>query len=116
MKAFRRAQGTPPEAALYAQDASGAFNLGTRLAEQGDVEGARSAFQQAIDSADPEYAPAAGYRLGLLLGQHGDIEGAKEAYRLAANSGHPEHSPVAARNLGHLYKRQARFRQACGAY
>src|SRR5579864_2011461 len=105
MKAPWRSRGASPAAGLYLlSDPAGAFSLGTRLAEQGDVEGARSAFQQAIDSADPEYAPAAGYRLGLLLGQHGDIEGAKEAYRLAANSGHPQHSPVAARNLGHLYK------------
>jgi len=75
VKAFRRTRDAPPEAAPFAYDPAGAFGLGTRLAEQGDVEGARSAFQQAIDSADPEYAPAAAFRLGLLLGRRGDIEG-----------------------------------------
>ncbi len=48
MKAFRRTRDAPPEAAPFAYDPAGAFGLGTRLAEQGDVEGARSAFQQAI--------------------------------------------------------------------
>ncbi len=97
-------------------DPQEAFRLGASLGQQGDVEGARSAYQQAIDSGDAEHAPAAGFQLGLLLGQHDDIDGAREAYRLAANSGHPEYGPAAARNLGHLYKRQGRYRQACAAY
>ena len=86
------------------------------LSEHGDVEGARAAYQQAIDSRHPEHAPAAAFRLGLLLGQHGDWAGAQAAYWYAANSGHPEHAPPAARNLGHLFKRQGRFRQAREAY
>ena len=71
-------------------DPQEALRQGTALGRQGDVEGARSAYQQAIDSGDAEHAPAAGFQLGLLLGQHDDIDGAREAYRLAANSGHPE--------------------------
>jgi hypothetical protein len=39
--------------------AEAAFNLGTLLHEQGDTEGARSAFQQAIDSGHPDVAPVA---------------------------------------------------------
>ena len=97
-------------------DAQEAFRLGASLGQQGDIEGARSAYQQAIDSGDAEYAPAAGFHLGLLLGQHDDMDGAKEAYRLAANSGHPEYGAKAARNLGHVYKRQHRARQAIAAY
>ena len=97
-------------------DAQEAFRAGVSLGRQGDVEGARVAYQQAIDSGDAEHAPAAGFHLGLLLGQHDDIEGAKEAYRVAGNSGHPEYGPKAARNLGHLYKRQSRARQAIAAY
>ena len=99
-----------------AEDPSAAVSRAKMLSEQGDVEGARSAYQQAIDSKDPEYAPAAAFQLGILLGRNDDREGAKEAYRQAVNSGHPEHSPVAARNLGHLYKRQGRYRQAVAAY
>ena len=86
------------------------------LSEQGDVEGARSAYQQAIDSGDPEHAPAAAFSVGLLLGRHGDWSGAQRAYWYAANSGHLEHAPAAARNLGHLFKRQGRFRQSPEAY
>jgi len=116
LKAFWRAQAAAGGHAPSAHDPSAAFSLGQTLSEQGDVEGARSAYEQAIDSKDPEYAPAAAFQLGILLGRNDDIEGAKEAYRQAVNSGHPEHSPVAARNLGHLYKRQGRYRQAVAAY
>jgi TolA-binding protein len=76
-KAFRRDQATFGQAV----DPQEAFRLGTSLGRQGDVEGARSAYQQAIDSGDAEHAPAAGFQLGLLLGQHDDIDGAREAYR-----------------------------------
>ena len=99
-----------------AEDPSAAVSRAKMLSEHGDVEGARSAYQQAIDSGHPEHAPAAAFSLGLLLGQHGDWAGAQAAYWYAANSGHPEHSPPAARNLGHIFKRQGRFRQAREAY
>ena len=106
----------PPAGPGRTIDPAAAVSLGNRLSEQGDVEGARSAYQQAIDSRHPEHAPAAAFSLGILLGQHGDWAGAQAAYWYAANSGHPEHAPAAARNIGHLFKRQGRFRQASEAY
>src|SRR5215207_66585 len=39
--------------------AEAAFNLGVMLAEQGDIDGARSALQQAIDSNHPDYTSMA---------------------------------------------------------
>ena len=36
-----------------------AFNLGVLLREQGDAEGARDAYQKAIDSDHPDVAPIA---------------------------------------------------------
>ena len=41
-----------------------AVDLGILLTEQGDIDGARAAFQLALDSQDDEQAPASGARLG----------------------------------------------------
>ena len=73
-----------------------AFRLAQALDQQGDVDGARSAYQQVIDSGHAEHAPAAAFKLGLLLGKHDDLPGARTAYEYAATSGHPEYGPMAA--------------------
>jgi Tfp pilus assembly protein PilF len=83
-----------------------ARNLGVLLAEQGDVEGARAAFQQAIASGHPDEAPRAARNLGLLLAEQGDLEGARAALQQAIASGHPDEGPRAARNLGLLRAEQ----------
>ena len=46
-------------------------NLGVLLEEQGDVEGARAAYQRAIDSGHPDEAPTAMVNLGVLLERAG---------------------------------------------
>jgi len=69
------------------------------LQEQGDVEGAKAAYQRVIDSGHTDQAPKAGLNLGSLLWQQGDLEGAKAAYQLAIDSGHPEVAPRAAYSL-----------------
>jgi len=61
------------------------------------VEGARAAYQQAIDSGDPDAAPGAALSLGNLLADQGDVEGARAAYQQAIDSGDPEASALAAR-------------------
>ena len=61
-----------------ADEPSAAVSRAKMLSEHGDVAGARSAYQQAIDSGHPEHAPAAAFSLGLLLGQHGDLAGRPE--------------------------------------
>ena len=60
------------------------------LAEQGDPQGARAAYQQALDSGDPEVAPWAAADLGMLLAEQGDPQGARAAYQQALDSGNPE--------------------------
>jgi hypothetical protein len=75
---------------------SRAFTRAERLAGQGDVQGARTAYQRLIDTGHADAAPMAAFNLGLLLEQHGDTEGARAAYRLATQSKHPEVSPHAA--------------------
>jgi Tfp pilus assembly protein PilF len=83
-----------------------ARNLGLLLAEQGDVDGARAAFQQAIASGHPDEAPRAARNLGITLAEQGDVEGARAAFQQAVASGHPGEAPRAARNLGLLLAEQ----------
>src|SRR5215203_3235668 len=77
-----------------------AVGLGILLAEAGDLDGARAAYRQAIDSGPPTVAPMAAVVLGDLLIEAGDHEGAIAAYKRAIDSGHPEQAPKAAVNLG----------------
>ena len=96
--------------------AEAALNLGILLEKQGDLEGAREAYQRAIDSEHPEYAPAATSNLGVLLGEQGDLEGAREAYQRAVDSEHPESAPMAALNLGVQLGEQGDLEGAREAY
>ena len=66
-----------------------AFNLGVLLEKQGDVAGARAAYQRAIDSGKPDYALMAAVNLGMVLGKQGDVAGARAAYQRAIDSRAP---------------------------
>jgi len=90
-------------------------NAGRMLAEHGDVEGARSAYQRAIDSNHPDAAPVAANDLGTLLSQAGDVEGARAAYQRAIETGGPELSPPASLNLGILLARHSDIKGARAA-
>src|SRR2546421_604840 len=79
-----------------------AGNLGVLLAEQGDVAGAKAAYQQAIESEHADVAPWAAVNLGLLLAEQGDVADAKAAWQQAIESGHADAAPSAAFNLGLL--------------
>jgi len=46
--------------------------MGDLLREQGDVAGARAAYQRAIDSGDKTWAPIAGTRLREMLKDYGN--------------------------------------------
>ena len=101
----------PPDAAPKAE-----YNLGILLKEQGDIEGARAAYQRAIDSGHLDAAPMAAFNLGVLLKEQGDIEGARAAYQRAIDSGHPDAAPMAAFNLGILLEEQGDIEGARAAY
>jgi hypothetical protein len=60
---------------------------GLLLLDQGDAEGARSAFERAIASGHPDQAPRAALHLGVLLVQQGNLQDAGTALRLAATAG-----------------------------
>ena len=67
------------DALLHAEEAPrAAANLGNLLADQGDIEGAKNAYQKAIDSGQAEAAPN---KQGNLQTEKGDLEGAKNATR-----------------------------------
>jgi hypothetical protein len=94
--------------------------LGLRLAKQGDVAGARAAYQRAIDSGHAEWAPEAAINLGVLLAEQTDVAylsslshlnrltlaavaaSARAAYQRAIDSGHAEWAPKAAASLRRL--------------
>ena len=48
--------------------AAGAYNYGVLLEQRGDVEGAKAAYQRALQSGDPEPAARAGEALERLTG------------------------------------------------
>jgi tetratricopeptide (TPR) repeat protein len=93
-----------------------AVNLGRLLERQGDREGAKVAYQQAIDSGQADDAPLAAVNLGYLLAEQGDSQGAKMAWQQAIDSGHTDWTPMAAFNLGLLLQNQGDLRGATRAY
>jgi tetratricopeptide (TPR) repeat protein len=76
-----------------------AIELGNSLRAEGDLEGARQAYQRAIDSGDLHAVPAGEWSTGVLLLDVGDVAGACAAFRRAISSGHPAWSVRAALNL-----------------
>ena len=80
-------------------EATSAFHRGLRLEKEGDPEGAKLAYREAMDGGDRECAPAAAINLGALLEEQGDFDHAKAAYERGMRLGHPNYSPIAAQNL-----------------
>ena len=76
--------------------ASGAFNLGAMLHQQGDTAGAAAAYVRAERRGDLDAA----YNLGVLLYEAGDLDGAEAAWRRTAGRGHAR----AAENLDFLLR------------
>jgi tetratricopeptide (TPR) repeat protein len=98
LKAFWRARKADPGE----RDPEAAFNLGTRLEEQGDIDGAREAYRQVANSGHPEYGPVAARSLGHLNERLHRQRQAHAAYQVAIDSGHPDVAPRAMVDLGNL--------------
>lgn len=92
------------------------FNRGLELADQGDEEGAKAAFQSAIDSGFPEMKGRAAYALGLMLNNQGDSEGALGAWQQAAASDDSEIAPMAEWSLAGLLEGKGDIEGAEAAY
>jgi tetratricopeptide (TPR) repeat protein len=98
-----------------APSAESAFNLALRLDEEGDVAGARRAYEHVIASGAEELVPPAAFSLAVLLGKHGEDDAARSAYEIAVESGHPRIAPAASFGLGSLLARRGDVDAARGA-
>jgi tetratricopeptide (TPR) repeat protein len=84
--------------------ASGAFNLGAMLHQQGDTAGAVAAYERAERRGDPDAA----FNLGVLLYDAGDLDGAEAAWRRSAGRGHDR----AGKNLEFLLRHRRELETA----
>ena len=103
-------------AVQLATDSGAPYTVGRLLAGRGYIAGVAVAFQLAIDSGNPEVAPAAAYNLGLLREEQGDQAGAAVAYQLAIDSRDADQAPKAAVNLGFLRAKNGDQAGAAAAY
>ena len=97
------------------QEPAAAFNRGVEIGRRGDIEGARTIFEQLASSADQEVASQAALNLGTLLFEE-DIKGALEAFRQAAGSGDPDVAPTAHHRIGQLLELEHDIDGALAAY
>jgi tetratricopeptide (TPR) repeat protein len=93
-----------------------ALSLAVLLKEQGNLEEAKAAFQQAIDSGHAKAAPTAAVELGVLLKEQGNLEEAKAAFQGAIDSGDADAAPKALGGLGLLLEEQGDLEEAKMAY
>jgi Flp pilus assembly protein TadD len=84
--------------------ATGAFNLGAMLHQQGDTAGALAAYERAERRGDPDAA----FNLGVLLYEAGDLDGAEAAWRRSAGRQHAR----AAKNLEFLLRHRQELETA----
>lgn len=103
-------------AAFFRRNPRRAIETGDRLRRDGDLDGARRAFQRAADSGDRHGAPAGLWNLGLLARLAGDDAAAREHYRRAIESGHPAWSLRAALALGALHEDHGEVDEAIARY
>ena len=87
--------------------ATGAFNLGAMLHQQGETAGALAAYERAERRGDLDAA----FNLGVLLYETGDLDGAEGAWRRSARQGHAR----AAENLEFLLRHRHELESAAVA-
>ena len=94
------------------------INVGVLLEQvKGDRDGARAAYEQAVDSADLDASLWGTWYLGHMLQDEGDLDGACRKYEVVVRSSHPELAPKVAIELGELLlvRAHAAFQRALGA-
>jgi tetratricopeptide (TPR) repeat protein len=85
---------------------SAALELGILLAQDGDADGARAAYHQAVEFGHTSTAPSPMVRLALAMTRHADMETAQAAFQSALDSGHPPAVAVASFGLGNMLAEQ----------
>lgn len=92
------------------------LDLGVLSVAQDDADGARVAFQRALDTGQGDIAAKAAFNLGLLHHTHGEPEAAIAAYRQAISSGDPDYGPMAANNMAQVLRQKGDIAAARAAY
>lgn len=105
--AARRTEAPYPDTGLKSTErdkaiTTAALELGILLAEQGDLNGARVAYRNAVDFGHTGTAPWPMMKLALALIEHADTETAQAALHSAIDTGHPPVVAVASLGLGNL--------------
>lgn len=96
--------------------ARAAITLGNRLDQRGDVDGARRAFQRAIDSGSHHGAPAGAWSIANLLRKRQDWDAARSFYQRAVDSRHEAWAPRAATDLADMLAERGYFEVPCTYY
>lgn len=91
------------------------IQLGELLELQGDLAGARTAYQQALDSGHADWTWGAAIRLLNVMRDQEDAAGARSAYQEASGAGNPA-APYALHVLGQILHKQGHSEQARSAY
>ena len=81
----------------------------------GDADGARAAYQRAIDSGHRQWMPAAMVGMAQMLQREGDAAGARAIYRQMISNGEPDPAAGATMCLGELLRMQGDATAARGA-
>ena len=77
----------PDDGDLVEMDPEGMHHLAWTCLRRGNTQGARQAFQQAIDTGHPVWANSSGADLAWMLEEAGDRAGAREHYQRVVESG-----------------------------
>jgi tetratricopeptide (TPR) repeat protein len=81
-----------------------AVGLGWLLAGQGDLAGARAAYQRAVDSGDASVVPMATVGLADALHKLGELDSARAAYQRVIDSGNADMAPKATVGLADVLR------------
>lgn len=97
-------------------DGVAAWQLGVLRMGGGDVAGARTAYEIALDIEDPHFVCAAAINLGTLEDEHGSRTRARSLWEYAFSSGSPDQKEYAAQNLGWFWEQSGDLGKACEYY
>ncbi|GAB2748119.1 tetratricopeptide repeat protein [Kitasatospora kifunensis] len=109
-------EGIQQDPQQLAQAARTAFDQGALERSAGNVEAARSAFERAVATGDPEIGPMALANLAVLEASAGRIAQARAAFEQAIATGHPDHAPKSLFNFAIFQQRNGELAHARELY
>lgn len=93
-----------------------AFKMGSLMEQEGDVDGAKQAYERAIAAGGSECASRATYRLGVLLWNNGDNSGAMDSLRRSVAYGYRQAAGWAHYRMGLILEAEEDFDGAEAAF